>query len=141
MARNRARILAKSRLEGRGFTLIESLVALALITLALFLGAKLFLMEPRILERLEAGERAIRALEAALETLRNGDLPLRQGVLLPPAAYPLGLAAPGLVVRLEELEQVDPERIPGLLKLTVEARYLVGRDVRRHRIQTLVWQP
>ncbi len=141
MSMNRAPGSARSRPEGSGFTLIESLVALALITLALFLGTKLILMEPRILERVEAGEGAIRALEASLETLRSGDLPLRRGILLPPAAYPLGLAAPGLVLRLEEVEEIDPEETPGLFRITVEARYLAGRDVRRHRIQTLVWRP
>ena len=125
MARNRARRPVRSRLERSGFTLIESLVALALITLALFLGTKLILMEPRILERLEAGERAIRALEAALETLRSGDLPLRQGVLVPPAAYPLGLAAPGFLL----LGYLLPGLLEQLIRRAAETLHLLSLGV------------
>ena len=62
-----------------GFTLIESLVALLLVTLAIFLALHLTTIQPRTMKRLEANQAALRAVEASLETLRGGQIPMVVG--------------------------------------------------------------
>jgi prepilin-type N-terminal cleavage/methylation domain-containing protein len=120
-----------------GFTLLESLVALVVVALALLLGYGFMMRQPQATQRLDAGDDALRAIEASLETLRAGAIPLESGFLEPGIAYPPPHRAAELMVDLE----VASTEIPGLYALNVEARYRVGRSIHRRRIQTMVWSP
>ena len=60
-----------------GFTLLEALVALALLGVALLMGMQLIVQTPRVVRRLDAERQAFRALEATLEGLRSSSTPLQ----------------------------------------------------------------
>jgi prepilin-type N-terminal cleavage/methylation domain-containing protein len=120
-----------------GFTLLESLVALVVVALALLLGYGFMMRQPQAIQRLDAGDEALRAIEASLETLRAGEIPLESGFLEPGIAYPPPQRAAELVVDLD----VTSTEIPGLYALNVEARYRVGRSIQQRRVETMVWSP
>lgn len=121
-----------------GFSLIEALVALALVSVALLMGMAILLRQPRTQQRLDAGGEALRALEASVETLRAvPSLPLESRRLRPGVAYPEGLGAEGLQIWLETAPADGPE---GLWEIQLEARYLVGREPHRKRLETLLWR-
>ena len=67
----------------RGFTLVEVLVALALLAVVLLTSLALLAQEPRIDRRLQARQEAARAVEGVLEAIRAGVVPLRTGPLTP----------------------------------------------------------
>ena len=69
-----------------------------LITMAMLLAHRLALQLPGTVKRLQAGNAAMRAIESSLETLRAGNLPLMDDVLMPPAAYPDGIAVEDLIL-------------------------------------------
>lgn len=121
----------------RGFTLIEALVALLILSLAMLLGYGFMLRQPRAMQRLDAGEEALRALEASLETIRAGAIPLQSGMLQPVIAYPSPTVATDLLVDLE----VEATETPGLYEVHLEARYRVGRSIHRRHVQSMVWSP
>ena len=84
-----------------GFSLIESLVALALVALALLMGLAILLRQPRAQVRLHAGGEALRTVEAAIETLRaTPSLPLDDRRLAPGIEYPENPDIEGLQVWL-----------------------------------------
>ena len=120
-----------------GFTLIEALVALMVVTMALLLGYSMMIRQPRASERLDAGEEALRAIEASLETIRAGALPLESGFLQPGIAYPLPVRARELMVDLD----VTATATPGLYAVSLEARYRVGPSIHRRRVDSLIWAP
>ena len=121
----------------RGFTLLETLIALLVLALAMFLGYGFIMRQPQVTQRLDAGEEALRALESSLETLRAGAIPLESGMLLPVIAYPPVATADDLLVDL----QVDPTETPGLYVVSLEARYRVGRAIHRKQVRSMVWSP
>ena len=115
----------------RGFTLVETLVALVLLTLALLLGLGLVLQHPRIVRRLDAQREAIHSLEATLEALRAGALPLASQTL-----PPVGPRKMALSIRIE------PESYPpGLYRVQVSVSYLVEGQPRERSVETLLWRP
>jgi prepilin-type N-terminal cleavage/methylation domain-containing protein len=115
----------------RGFTLVETLIALALLTLTLLLGLGLVLQHPRIVRRLDAQREALHAMEAALEALRAGALPLVSQDL-----PPVGLHRTALTVRIEPAGSP-----PGLYRVEVRARYQVEGQTRERKVESLVWRP
>lgn len=120
-----------------GFTLIEALVALMVVTMALLLGYSMMIRQPRASERLDAGDEALRAIEASLETIRAGALPLESGFLQPGIAYPPPVRARELMVDLD----VTSTGTPGLYAVSLEARYRVGPSIHRRQIESLIWAP
>ena len=122
---------------GRGFSLIEALVALLVLTLAMLLGYGFMMRQPQAMKRLDAGDEALRALESSLETMRAGVVPLVDGMLQPVIAYPPPTTAADLLVKLD----VEPTETPGLFTVNLEARYRVGRAIHRRHVQSLVWSP
>lgn len=115
----------------RGFTLVETLVALALLTLALLLGLGLVLQQPRIVRRLDAQREAIHSLEATIEALRAGALPLASQNLPPVGPRRMTISI-----------QVAPEGYPpGLNRVQVSARYLIQGQPRERAVETLLWRP
>ena len=127
-----------------GFTLVETLVALLLVSLAMLLGLSFFWQQPRILERLEARRRATRAIEAVLEGIRakQVDLGLRYAG---PTVIPPQILGDDLTLTLEVIEMKKPEH---LFEVVVTAHYFVAtakkklrREERTKTIRTLVWDP
>lgn len=115
----------------RGFTLIETLVALVLLALTLLLGLGLVLQHPRIVRRLDAQREALHAMEAALEALRAEALPLESQDLPPVGARRMALSV-----------EVTPEgNPPGLYRVVVRVRYEVEGQARERRVETLLWRP
>jgi prepilin-type N-terminal cleavage/methylation domain-containing protein len=119
---------------GRGFTLIESLVALALVLVGLLLAVGIQMQQPRALERVRARQEATRALEATLESVRAGVVPLADGGV--PAVVYAGAPAT-LVMRL----RVTPTPTADLWEVTCEANYTVLGRLERASLTSLVWAP
>lgn len=117
----------------RGFTLVEVLVALLLLTSCLFLALALHMQQRRILDRLAAQGEALRALEGTMEALRAGALPLATGTV-PEFAYG---DAKGLVVTID----VTDTEVPSLFEVRAEARFLVAGEPHSRQLETLIWSP
>ncbi|HVS00060.1 MAG TPA: type II secretion system protein [Thermoanaerobaculia bacterium] len=118
-----------------GFTLLEVLVALAILGVALLMGMSLLLQAPRIQRRLDARRDAMLTAESALELIRAGAVPLQPGQIDTSAA---GVDLPsGSSLRLE----VVPVSPPGLYEVKVEVRYKTQGQVRDVDVETMVWRP
>lgn len=129
--------LNRRRRSARAFSLVETVVALALVSTMLLTGLTMLTLQPRLQDRARAGEEALRAIESALETLRAEELPLESGRLIPGIAYPEANPARNLSLTLE----VSPAGTPGLYELRVEATYLTwGRPASRS-VTTMTWRP
>jgi prepilin-type N-terminal cleavage/methylation domain-containing protein len=111
----------------RGFSLIEALVALAVLGAVLLMGMGVVLQQARAEARLAAHVRALHAAETALERLRAGALPL--------ASTRVDDFAPILV--WIEVEAAGP---PGLWAVEARATFPFQGAVRVRRLQTLVWR-
>ncbi len=123
--------------ERVGFTLLEALVALFIMALVMMLGYAFMMRQPLASQRLAAGDEALRALEASLESLRSGVVALEPGMLQPVIAYPPPTKARGLLIDLE----VEPTEITGLFAVTLAARYRVGRAIHSRQLHSLIWSP
>lgn len=120
-----------------GFSLVEALVALAVIGLVLLGGLGLVWQQRRVIERVEAREAADRALAEALETIRSGAVPITPGIVPLPVASP-----PGTAEGLRVVVRVTPaEPPPDLYRARVIATYrIAGRPVTRS-VETQLWRP
>lgn len=120
-----------------GFTLLEVLVALAVLGVALLLGMALVLQNPRIVRRADDERQAFRAMESTLEAVRAGVIPL-QTSQLDGFVTAVGTPAPkDLTIAM----QVDPAGLPGLYEVTLSARYSFARQKFVKRLRTMVWSP
>lgn len=108
----------------RGSILVESLVALVLLSVALLMGLPLLFGQPGVVRRLDAQRVELGALDSTLEALRTGALPLQS------ARYGAG-APDDPAVQVE----VEPREPAGLYRVTLRAA-ASGRQ-----IETLVWRP
>ena len=124
-------------LGARAFSLVETTVALALLSVILLTGLTILNLQPRLQDRARAGAEALRAIEASLETLRAQELPLQSGQLLPGLAYPVVDARRDLRVTLE----VEPTATPGLFELRLNATYLTWGQPATRSVTTLAWRP
>jgi len=115
----------------RGSILVESLVALVLLTVALLMGLPLLFQQPGIVRRLDAQRLALSAMDSTLEALRAGTLPLQ------PSRYGAGTPDDPVV-----WVEVEPELRPaGLFHVTLRAVYKVRNQTFERQIETLVWRP
>jgi prepilin-type N-terminal cleavage/methylation domain-containing protein len=117
----------------RGFTLIETIAALAILGATLAIAASIGSRGPRASERLAAQRVALRAAEAALEAVRAGTVPLASGVVVVP-----GSVARSSAVRVRlEVRDAGPR---GLLEVRASATAPApGRHVTQS-LHTLVWR-
>lgn len=121
----------------RGFTLLEVLVALAVLGVAMLLGMALVLQNPRIVRRTDAERQAFRAMESTLEAVRAGVVPL-QTSRLDAFITAVGTPAPkDLTVEME----VVPTKPDGLFEVSLSARYRVEQREYVKRLRTMVWRP
>ncbi|HEX3551960.1 MAG TPA: prepilin-type N-terminal cleavage/methylation domain-containing protein [Thermoanaerobaculia bacterium] len=125
-----------------GFTLLEALVALALLGVALLLGMELVLQNPRMVRRMDGERQAFRAMESTLEAVRAGVIPLP---LPPPRTAELGgfSTAVGSPARkdLAISMRVDFTALPGLYHVTLRACYTADARKVQKELQTMVWSP
>ncbi|HET9209734.1 MAG TPA: type II secretion system protein [Thermoanaerobaculia bacterium] len=116
-----------------GFTLLEALIALTILGIALLMGMALVIQLPRDVRRLDAERQAMRAMEATLEAMRAGVLPVQDSELSEfitlagaPAARDLGITV-----------TVAPTSRPGLYQVTLTAHYSVLNTKHKKQLQAL----
>jgi type II secretory pathway pseudopilin PulG len=115
----------------RGSILVESLVALVLLSVALLMGLPFLFGQPAAVRRLDAQRVAVGALDSTLEALRTGDL------LLEPAR--IGTGTPDDPVIWVEVEPQTES--PGLYRVVLRAFYRVGTQTFERQVETMVWRP
>ena len=114
-----------------GFSLVESLIALLVVSVALLMGLPLIQQQPGIVKRLDAQHVALREIESTVEALRSGAMPL-QSIHLP--------ASPGQPSLWVDV-QPETDAPAGLHHVTVRALWRIhGRDFEK-RVETLIWSP
>jgi prepilin-type N-terminal cleavage/methylation domain-containing protein len=121
----------------RGFSLVETLIALAILGIALLLGLSLLLQQPRIALRLDGERQAYRAIEATLESVRAGLIPLQTAEFQSFVTAAGGPAPADLKLSMD----VQPAGSPGLYQITLRVRYQVAGFPHEKSVDTLVWQP
>ena len=115
----------------RGSILVESLVALVLLSVALLMGLPLLFGQPGAVRRLDAQRVALGALDSTLEALRTGALPLEA------ARYGAGTPDDPVV-----WVEVEPQSQPSkLYRVTLRAVYRVRDRTFERQVETLVWRP
>ena len=115
-----------------GVSLLEAVVALAVIAVALTLALPLLALEMRLERRLEA-RREVRALvELAEQRVREtGDHR---------AALAVVVEAPPEVARdVVVAARILPQPTAGLFRLEIDAAWRVGNQADRFEVATLVW--
>ncbi len=125
-----------SRRARSGFTLIEVIVGLALLGIATLLGLAAIAQSQLAIERLEARHRALAEIEAALESVRSGALPLGSGVV-GPVLDPTPGRERGLLVHLE----VEESATLSLFRVAAIARWSLRGRPQVSRVETLVFRP
>jgi prepilin-type N-terminal cleavage/methylation domain-containing protein len=124
-------------MERRGFSLLETLIALAILGVAIFSMVGWLARSVSFEERLELHRLAIRELEAQHESMRAGlPLPGLDGsYLVSPLTDLSGLDSP--VIRLT----VAPRLPAGLYAVHFEARYRIGGQRFERHVDSLTWRP
>ncbi len=118
----------------RGFSLLESIVALALIGTAILIGTNLLSSLVRSSTRVQAGSEMLRELEAASEMIRGGLVPLASGIVLTAGSSD---RFPDLTVTAV----VERGAVPGLYDVTLRARCTVAHHPDARVLVTRVWRP
>jgi prepilin-type N-terminal cleavage/methylation domain-containing protein len=114
-----------------GFSLVESLIALLVVSVALLMGLPLIQQQPGIVKRLDAQHVALREIESTIDAMRSGIMPL-QSIHLAPSP-----GQPSLWVDV----QPETDAPAGLYHVTVRARWRIqGKDFEK-KVETLVWSP
>lgn len=114
-----------------GFSLVESLIALLVVSVALLMGLPLIQQQPGIVKRLDAQHVALREIDSTIEMMRSGAMPL-ESVHLP--------ANPGLPSLWVDV-QPEAGAPAGLYHVSVRAIWKIkGRDFEK-KVETLVWSP
>jgi prepilin-type N-terminal cleavage/methylation domain-containing protein len=119
-----------------GFTLLEALVALAVLGIALLLGMQLLIQVPRVVRRLDAERQAFRALEATLESLRASGGPTEDEEL----SHFFTAAGTPAPLELTVSVHVEPGRLPGLYHVTLTTHYTVLNVTYTKRLETMFWR-
>lgn len=112
-----------------GFTLVEALIAATVVMVALLMGMALVAQQPGVLRRIEAQRRTLHVLEATMESLRAGALPL----------VSQRLDGPG--DRTVWVTVTPASHPPGLYRVSLRALWRVEGTVRERSIETLIWRP
>ncbi len=128
--------LTGRRRRQAGFSLIEVMVGLALLAVATLIGLAAIEQGQLAIERLEARHRALLELEAALEAVRTGALPLISGAVGPGLEITEGRER-DLLVELD----VVPSGTAGLYQVTATATWSLRGRPQQSLVETLVYRP
>lgn len=122
--------------RNRGFTLLETVLALTVFGFAIIVAAGFLDAQMSAARRLEARADLVRAAETVLESVRGGLLPLQSATVdLGDEFQPLS------AITVRTRVEVRPQELPDLYELEVEAAAEVrGRDM-VVSITTRVWRP
>jgi prepilin-type N-terminal cleavage/methylation domain-containing protein len=122
------------RLEtSSGFSLIEALVALAIVALIMTGGMALIAQQSGTAQRARAHQEALEVIETTLEAIRAGQLIVTSGRTRLPVTP---TEADALVLWLEVNRRVE---MPDLAEVLVEARYVVGSHTMNRKVRTMTW--
>jgi prepilin-type N-terminal cleavage/methylation domain-containing protein len=121
--------------EEPGFSLVETLIALAIVALVMTVGMSLLAQQSGVVRRQEAHQEAMRIIESTLEGVRGGLVPLISGRQQVPVT---STQTDALVLWMEVTPRDEP---PNLFEVSVEARYVVGSQTLRRGVKTMVWSP
>ena len=119
--------------DDRGFSLIESVIAVALIGTALIISSALLNSLVLSADRLQAHREMLREIEAAVEMIRAGFVPLESGTL----------SSAGSNARFPDLRVTavgEKQAAPGLYLVIVRAECSVRRHLISRRLTTQVWR-
>ena len=132
----RLRAAGSSRPNALGSSLVETLVALALLGVVLLATLQIVVHERGVERRLAARLEALAVVERLHETLRGGEPLPGAAVLAEPLVLQLTTGEP-LVVSTS-LKVSSP---PGLYRVAWSARYTLEGMPREVSLETLVWRP
>jgi prepilin-type N-terminal cleavage/methylation domain-containing protein len=123
----------------RGFTLIEVMVALSILTVALLAGMALVLQQPRVVRRIDAERQAVQVMEWTVEEMRAGLIPMQSTVDVgwSVSSFVVGSPAPDLKIAVA----VVPVGTPGLFRVVVVAKYTVYGYLHERLLQTMIFRP
>jgi prepilin-type N-terminal cleavage/methylation domain-containing protein len=120
--------------RAQGFTLLEVLVALTVLGVALLMSMALVLQLPRDVRRLDAERQAMRAMEATLEGMRAGAMPIEKSRLTGFITVSDNPPSPDLQIDVA----VTPTTRPGLCQVTLTAYYSVLNTKHNKQLQALI---
>jgi len=127
-----------SRHGQRGASLLEGLVALALIGIAILVAAAFLDTQAIATDRVQAQAELVLQLEAAVEGMRAGTVPLHSGALDP---MPQSLPRSAEVDELALSAQILPLEPPGLVEVTLNASCRTRRGRQTKTVTTRIWRP
>lgn len=120
-----------------GFSLIEALIALTLVSLTLLLGLAAVSQHRTAVRILDARSNALEATEAVLESLRAGAVQVQTGPVRWLGPPPPLTVDPDLKLQLAlRVRDLGP---PGLREVTVITRFEVLGETRILQHPTAVW--
>lgn len=119
-----------------GFSILELVAALAILGFAILVTAAVLSTESDRAARLAARDQAVHALEATLEDVRAGMVPLQSssphsGAIIQPAA------ADNLRITLNVAHAIPPD----LYRVEATARWRVRGQAATATLTTLIWRP
>jgi Tfp pilus assembly protein PilV len=118
--------------------LLEALIAAAVVAVGLLLVMALLANEARLTVGAAAQRRAFHALEAVLEGVRAGAVPMPSPTTTFLAAEPPWVPLPPRATLWLDARPTD---VADLWEVEATVRYRAGRDLQRRSLVTRVWRP
>jgi len=132
---------ARRRRSAAGAVLIEALVAAAIVGIALFFVIGLLAHEARLTARAAGQHDALMLLEAALEGIRAGAVPLGDATYTDPVPPWLPIPLQRGAVLWIEVQKVGNPPVKDLWEVKATVRYRAGRDILLRSVTTRMWLP
>lgn len=118
----------------QGFSLLECVVALALLGFALLTATSFLSVLSEATSRVQVHSEMLHELESVVELMRVGVLPLKTGT----ASF---AAASDTCSDLLVTAVVGDSEVPGLFRISLRAECRVGPDLVTRSLKSQVWRP